>query len=264
MRLALCGTAMVLSMALCAVSAVGQDKGKDKVTKVDPSAQDLAMLAQTKEAVGKVAAVDVKAGTMTLTIEIASQEPKNPTAMANVSTQMQLQQQQLMQYYQQYLNAKSAAGKQQAMVRYQNKLLQMQNAGMNLQNMVTTVKTAKDYKLDIMDGLKVARKQPADQYDEMGERIKYSSEELEKRKSKDIPEGYTAAPEDLQTGQTVKLFLSPPKKKTSESASSPPATGDNKNSASDLQPRTQVRMALIVEDAPPPPDEKTKKKKKDN
>jgi hypothetical protein len=250
------------------MESAGQDK--NSVTKQDTTSQDYTALAQQKEVIGKIASVDVKAGIMTFTIETSHQEPKDPQAVAIFTQKQATQQQQLALDYQKYLNAKSVTAQQQALVRYQKLQAQIQQSNANAQNLFKTVTTGKDYDLEIMDSLKVARRQLAEKYDDMGELIKYKAEDLEKLKSKDIPSGYIATSDDLQVGQTVKLYISPPKKdkKTTDSSSSGGSTqstsGDADTKKTDPPPnRPRVRMALIVEEAPPPPDTSKKKKKND-
>jgi len=262
-------------LILLPIVSEGQDQpntNTPKVTKQDPTSQDYAALAQLNETYGKIANLDVKAGTMTLTIETAQQDPKNPQANALQQQLTQVQQQRLALEYQKYQMARNANAKQQALLRYQALQQQMlATAAMNTKMSVIS----KDYDLDVMDTLKVARKDVAAKYDDEGELIKYKASELEKMKSKDVPGGYTASPDDLQVGQKVKLFLSPPKKKDARSgdasadAKTDKSTSDggdakSKQNVSSQANHAQVRMAMILEDAPPPPDSDNTKKKKKN
>jgi hypothetical protein len=240
-------------------------KDKDKTAKEDPTALDYQNLAKMKEVVGKIAAVDVKAKTMTLTIEFSHQEP-NKNFNANSANQKILQLQQQIQHdYEQAARAKNPAGRQQALMRVQNHIQQLQNAGVNLEKMFTIVKTTKDFSLEVEDPLKVARATLPNKFDDQGEVVKYTDDQLKQMKSTDIQGAYTASPEDLKGGQTVRLYLDPPKtdKKTDT------ADGDSKDSKSSqsVPPAnlSRVRMVLIQEEAPvtDSPDPK-KKKKKDN
>jgi hypothetical protein len=275
MRILARSFALLLScLIMLPMVSQGQDQPNNtpKVTKQDPTSQDYAALAQLNEAYGKIANLDLKAGTMTLTIETAQQDPKNPQANALQQQLTQVQQQRLALEYQKYQMARNANAKQQALLRYQT--LQQQMLSTAALNMKMSL-ISKDYDLDVMDTLRVARKDVAAKYDDEGELIKYKPSELEKMKSKDVPGGYTATPDDLQVGQKVKLFLSPPKKKDAKSSEasadantdkskSDGGDGKSKQNASSQANHTQVRMAMILEDAPPPPDADNTKKKKKN
>src|SRR6267142_1085802 len=111
---------VVFSLALLVpVASQGQEKKdakKDKVTKEDTTPQDYAYLAQIKEIAGRISAVDVKNGTMTLTIEWSHWEPnKNMAAKGGNPNQKALQlQQQIMRDYEQIMRTKNPLQRDQA------------------------------------------------------------------------------------------------------------------------------------------------------
>jgi hypothetical protein len=270
MQRILVSAALLFSMTF-AVAAVleGQDttdnaKGKDKVTKVDATLEDYQNLAKLKDVTGKIAAVDVMSGTMTLTVDWSHLEPNKNFNAANQKAQQQ--QQQIQRDYNQIMQAKNSVQRQQALARLQTHV--SQNAAA-LDKMFTTVKATKDFDLVVQTSLKVARSAPEQKYDEEGGLVKYTDAELKKMKSPDVNGAYTAKPEDLKVGQGVKLFLDPPKddKKKSDKADTGTADSkDTKSGSTQQMPLSQVRMALITDESNvmDPPDNGKKKKKKDN
>jgi hypothetical protein len=258
--------ALVLTLAIPA-ALPGQDKTdkKDKITKEDATLEDYQNLGKLKDVVGKIAAIDVSGGTMTLTIDWSHVEPKNGNANA-VNQKVAQQQQQIQRDYTQIMQTKNPVHRQQALARLQSHL---QQSGANLQNMFHVVKASKDFDLVVLDKLKVARSNPEQKFDDQGEVMKYTEDQLKKMKSADINGAYTAKPEDLKVGQGVKLYLDPPKddkKKTDDKKSD--AAGDSKDTkatSTQQMPLSQVRMVLITDESGVmDPDSAKKKKKKDN
>lgn len=234
----------------------GQDKKdakkKSDVVVEETTTADYAALAKTKEIWGKISALDLKAGTMTLTIEWQHWEPKDAKG-ADLNQAMAKYQQQIMREYNQIMTSKNPITRQQGLVR-----LQQTMAGANFQKMFKVVKSCKDFDLEVMTDLKVARANLEVKYDDNGEIVKYSDADLKKMKSTDMPGGYKASPDDLTVGQGVKLSLSPPKKKATDDT-------DDKSSSAGKTPLTQVRMVLIVTEYDPPETKaKDDKKKKKN
>jgi hypothetical protein len=279
----------------------GQDKkdAKKKSTVImeDATPQDYEALGKTKEIAGTIVAVDVKAATMTLRFEWQHWEPKdknNSSAKVNNANAKVLKyQQQIMREYQQAMTAKNPIQLQQALMRLQQSMMQLElQAGVSaaeFQKMFHIVKSSKDFDLEIMDTLKVARSQPEVKYDDAtGESVKYTDEQLKKMKSPDIKDAYKATPDDLMIGQGVVLYLSPPKKKkddkddkaktdgdktAADKTAADKADGDKTDKTEKTLPATkialpQVRMVLITTDAdlpePAKTNDKKKKKKKDN
>src|SRR5262249_16610280 len=137
----------------------------------------------------------------------------------------------------------------------------LQNAGANLQNMFKVVKSSKDFDLEIMDALKVARAELPMKFDAEGEVIQYTDAQKKKMKSpSDPPGGYTASPEDLLPGQTVKFWLSPPKKKAESTSGDSKDDKDKSTLSGTAVNRPQVRIALIQQDGDPPEPKDTKQK----
>jgi hypothetical protein len=259
--------ALVLAFAIPAAAVLpGQDKtdkAKDKVVKEDATLEDYQNLGKLKDVAGKIAALDLTAGTMTLTIDWSHMEPKNGNANA-VNQKAAQQQQQIQRDYTQIMQAKNPVQRQQALARLQTHL---QQSGANLQNMFHVVKASKDFDLVVLDTLKVARSTPEHKFDDQGEVIKYTDDQLKKMKSADITGAYTAKPDDLKVGQGVKLYLDPPKddKKKSDEKKSDSAASDSKDTkakSTTQMPLSQVRMVLITDDSGVMDAESAKKKKK--
>jgi hypothetical protein len=236
-------TLLAALLILCpAVSFSRQKDGqnKDTVTKEEAKAQDYANLAQVKEIVGRIGDIDLKAGSLTLTIESQRLEP-NADAKVDGT-----QQQKLMLQYSQIMALPNSVKKQQMLVKFQAQLQQLQAS-----SMFKTVKFSKDYELPVVDKLKVARAKLEQKYTDEGEIIKYSAADLKKMKSPDITGAFIAAEEDLKSGLMVKLYLTAPKKLT---------TKDKQATASPLAGRPQVKMVLIGDEGslaePPDPPKK--------
>jgi hypothetical protein len=260
-------TMFVLTLLLLPASGVGQEKkgdgGKGKVNREDATPQDYAYLVQAKEAYGKIVAVDVKAGTMTLSIEFQHWEPnKNNPGKANPNQKILQLQQQIQRDYEQVMRAKNPLQKQQALIRLQQDMqkaqMQAGKGAPDFMQMFHVVKTVKEFDLAVMDAVKVARTQPEAKFDtDTGEIIKYTDEQLKKMKSPDVPGGLTANPADLAAGQAVKIWVGTAKPEPKGKD----AGGDAKAA---MQNRPQVRMVLILADstAPEPKSKGDKKDKK--
>jgi hypothetical protein len=255
------GTVLLTVLFTIPGASEGQDKKgskKNDVVVEDATPQDYAALGKIKEIVGKIAAIDVKAGTMTFTLEWQTWELNNNAGKGGDQAMAKLQQQ-YMREYQQIMQSKNPMQRQQAFMRLQQT---MQQAGVNYQKLFHVVKHSKDFDLDLMSTLKVARATMESKYDEQGEIIKYSDEQLKKLKSPDVPGGYIATTEDLVAGQGVKLFLSPPKSKPKDTTES---KDGEKTPAGTTVAHPQVRMVLIqTEPVAPDPKSKDDKKKKKN
>ncbi len=304
-RLIPCGAMLLAALLVLPITSSGQQKNKlkqDTVTKEDATSQDYANLAQVKEIVGKITDLDVKEQTMTFTIEWSHVELNpNPPNAAKLNTKAAKLQQQLLRDYNSAVSTSDPIHRQQALTKFQVHLQQLQAAGnAAVMNMFQVLKSSKDFNATIMDKVKVARLQLEQKYNDEGEEVKYTAEELKKLKSPDITGAYKATSDDLKVGQSVKLYLSPPKKqdakktdkgantsdkdakatdkdavksdqdtkKTDQEAkksdSSSGSASDKTADSSTQSDRPQVRMILIIDEpaiTTDPPDTTTKKKK---
>jgi hypothetical protein len=283
-RLFICFGLLAALPLLWPAEAVGQKKNAPKLeTTTD---QDYAAVRKLKEITGVLTELDPEAKTLTLRVEYFTYEPLPMKANNQQNQQynnLVRQQQRLMNEYQSIMNARNPAQQQQRMARfqrdYQNFVMQAQRLGVAMQPKFKTVPHAKEVEFDLSPELKVARAKPPMQYDDKGNVKEYTKEELKKMRSADMP-GYTAAVDDLQAGQTVKLYLGRPKAKKkspgesdktdepAKKASEPDLTaGDGKTTSGSkgadekkAPERAFVRMILIQTDADPS-FQKTKKKR---
>lgn len=99
---------------------------------------------------------------------------------------------------------------QQMMQQMQRQMQAAQNADKNSPYKVES--TFKSYEFNIKDDVIVRRMSPAFGYDDKGNLKQYTPAELQKLKGKNtkLP-GYEAKIEDLEPGQTVQVFIMPPK-----------------------------------------------------
>ena len=111
------------------------------------------------------------------------------------------------------------------------------------------VKEHKEVDFQTADGVKVRTKDPPAKFDDKGNPVKYTKEELQELKGKDssLP-GYEAAPDALQTGDTVKVTLARPKSTKKD---------DDKKDDADMKKSNEVTVIVILAE-----DEGGGKKKK--
>ena len=233
-----CGVVLLVAFVLLPISSWGQQKNKqnkDTVTKVDATLQDYTDLAQVKEIAGKIADVDVKEQTMTFTIEWSSVQPNpNPPNLGKKNQKAAQLQQQLTRNYNTAMSSNNPIHRQQALMRFQQHLQQLQATGNAIvASMFQVVKSSKDFTVTIVDNVKVAKLQLETKYNDEGEEVKYTAAELKKLKSTDITGAYKAAPDDLKIGQSVVLYLIPPKKQDTKKTDKDAKKTDSDSSKSD-------------------------------
>jgi hypothetical protein len=288
-------------------AAVSQNKAdrknapKQEVT----TEQDYTNLGKAKEATGKISYLDATAKTLTLTVTYQTSEPLPPKPGQDnrVNQQynaLQRQQQRLANDYQSIMRAKNPVQQQQRLQRwqydYQQVQLKMQQLAATAKSQFKTVNHTKDYELDIVPEPKVSRLTLPMEYDDKGNVKEYTKEELKKMRDKELP-GYTAKFEDVQVGQTVKVYLikpAPPKKSSKKDTDSEakkdgeeakkdtetkkeadpktdpeakkPATksASTEKGADDPPPHPRVRAIVIQTEADPAATQRDQKKKKQN
>lgn len=149
--------------------------------------------------------------------------------MAHLQQQyMQLMQSKTPQQYQQHMHsfmqamqkmqmqmaqveARQAQQMQQMMMQMMQKQAQAQQ-NLNKNSPYSVEVTTKTYEFNIRDDVIVRRMSPPSGYDDKGNVKQYSTADLQKLKGTNakLP-GYEAKIEDLEPGQTVQVFLAPPK-----------------------------------------------------
>jgi hypothetical protein len=310
MRKVLCCAAALVALNLALLSDVsqGQVKPGQKKTTVqtqDATPQDYAALVQAKEIIGTITYVDVGTNTLTIRVELQQMVPNTNTANnKNLNAQQQAllrSQQQIMRDYQNIMNSRNPLQQQQRlqklMMDYQNLQMRMAQSGMNT-NQYKTVTVVKEFDIDLApgEGLRVARAKLPEEYDDKGNIVKYTEEELKKLRDP-VLGGFLAKPADLLPGQKVNLYVSPrpkanktdpkknktdPKKVDEDAKKTEPGdepltpkttgkTGDTTTGkiGGDAQspPHPYVRSIMIVAEPDPaaqPKNDKKKKKKNNN
>jgi hypothetical protein len=293
----LAGLLLVASISRAQDNPRPKKKNKDDHSRV-ASDDDYKALGKYKEVVGRLLSLDAnldpgqegKDGLtqqMTLRVEYPALELKPGKSLNNPQMQKQIQallrqQQQAQREYQQILRIRNPIQQQQRLMQLFNRLMQQQaNAAqkaMDPRNSpFRTVTFSVTFDLPIREKVKVARAKLDVEYDDKGNVIEYTKEELKKRKDPDMP-GYKATFDDLQPGQLIKVYLAKPKSaekkkekakddaKAGEAADKAkaadllkpdvkdPAAKDKEKSKDETPPeeyRPEVRMILILTDADP-------------
>jgi hypothetical protein len=267
-RLFVCFGLLAVLPVLWPSEAAGQKQKKNTPKLEDATDEDYAAIRKLKDISGTLTALDPEAKTLTLRYEYQTYEPiplkPNPRAGQQYNNLLRTQQR-LMNDYQQILRAKNPAQQQQRMQRwmldYQRFQVQAQQMGVKAQ--YKTVAHAKEFDFDVSAEVKVARAKPPMEYDDKGNIKEYTKEELKKMRDPDMP-GYTARIDDLQAGQTVKLYLGKPKAKkgssTSKKDDDAKKSGDPKAKEDDAAKKTDEPAKKSGEDARPSKDKSDEKK----
>jgi hypothetical protein len=257
-----CFTLLLTALMILPSGSGAQDKKDKKKPAVieEGSPSEYAALGNMKDVLGTISAVDTAAKTMTLTIEFTHYEPNtNPNTAKTVNKATANLEAQYIREYNQIMTNKNPIAREQNMLKLQQT---MTAAGVNFSKMFKSVKSSKDFNVELKDPVKVARSTLETKYDDQGEIIKYSDEQLKKMKSTDVSGAYTATPDELKVGQDVKVIFAPAKKKTVASATKDDGTTKTTIEATVTVP---VVRTVIINHEPPEFDTKpndVKKKKK--
>ncbi len=154
--------------------------------------------------------------------------------MQQLAMQMQqMEAQAMMQFQMQYARMQMQEMQQMAQVMQQI----ARTAGNPANQPYKVVNTQKDFELEIQDKASVRRLTLPVEYDDMGNVKKYTKAELaELRGTESSKPGYAAKLDDLQPGQDVTLYLTPPSK---QAAADLGTTQSN---------RSTVRMIVVMRD----------------
>jgi len=267
-RLFVCFGLLALLPALWPSEAAGQKQQKNTPKLEDATDEDYAYVRKLKDVSGILTALDPETKTLTLRVEYYTYEPiplkPNPRANQQYNNLVR-QQQRLINDYNQIMRAKNPAQQQQRMQKYGLDLQRFQQlaAQMGVQAKYKTVAHQKELDFDVSPEVKVVRSKPPMEYDDKGNIKEYTKEELKKMRDPDMP-GYTARIDDLQAGQTVKLYLGKPKAKkgssTSKKDDDAKKSDDPKAKEDDAAKKTDEPAKKPGEDARPPKDKTDKKK----
>lgn len=242
-RLAACLALLVAVPLLLPYPAVGQGRpAKKKLKQEVATPEDYAAVRKMKEISGVVTSFDAAEKTVTLKVDYNTYEvvPPRPGQQNPADRQMQAllkQQQALAKEAQVIQRIRNPIQQQQRLAAYQIRLqqFQLQVAAAQAQGPKVNTKTiahTKELDFDFVPEPKVARANLPMEYDDKGKVKEYTEAEKKKLRSPDLA-GYTAKFEDLEPGQTVKLYLAKPKpaKKKNDPAAKKPAEGDSRDGA---------------------------------
>ncbi|MFO0966400.1 MAG: hypothetical protein U0793_12560 [Gemmataceae bacterium] len=263
----------VVALAVAAESRLDAQK-KDKKDKAPAKASDAeyAELAKYPEMTGKLLTIDDKGVTVRNDFPTWVPNPSFKPGSLKLPGHLEFRKNQLLREQQDALRVKNLADRQRRLLHVQR---EMEKLNVDIAKHFSSDKTIKNgpYKLvtatrdfDLTFEEKVVvRTNIAPTSDATGKA--YSKDDLEKLKSKDPKTpGYPAKLGDVVAGQSVKLFLKAPPKKTTDKATDKKDTttdkttdkAPDKTATDDVAPRPTVRLILILEDMPATSDPKTK------
>jgi hypothetical protein len=240
-------------------------KKKNKTNVTPATAEEYKQLRALREVIGKLASVDTQ--TVTLDVEYHIPVPGKGGRQGNLNA-LQREYQEVVRQQTRLLTAQNPVQFERRLVQLQVQMQRLQNQMANQQLRLAnpggkTKKAYKEFDLEPVEKLVVRRWVLPVEYDDKGNVKEYTKDEIAALRGKDksVP-GYQAKPEDLQAGQTVRVYLLAPK--PAKKAAKKEEENDAKTPSSTIA-RPQVRMVLILaepnEPAAPP---KEKKKKKQN
>jgi hypothetical protein len=272
MRSILLGVGLLLGLLLLAGDVNGQrkkgGKRKDQTRERVATDEDYVALGYYKEVFGKLLELQENKS-MKLKVEYQLLEPKDPSEMPKVKgkgqkqIQQQRLQQQLLREYQKILNAKNPYDQLVRLQQFQNRVMALQAADAQKQfqaaldprnNPFKPVKYSVEFELPIVPDVRVARATLPVEYDDKGNVVEYTKDELKKRKDPKMP-GFTAKFEDLQVGQIIKVYLRKPKKTK--------ATDKDKDKDKDAAKDKEEAKDKLKDEVKDKASEETKDKAKD-
>jgi len=229
--------------------AIGADNKNAKEVDKPTTQQDYNQLQQAGQISGKLTRFDAKTRTFTLEIEYEYLEANNKGGNnTNVQRQLQ-QQQQILREQQRILQSRNPVDRQRRMQQLIARIQrdQLQAAGKNQNGAFKVVTAHKDFELQAAADAKVRTLLLPEAFDEKGSLKKYTPQELKELKGADanLP-GYKSSMDDLEVGQTVKIYL----------AKGKPVSKDKEVEAD----KPQVSLLVIEKQAEPTPGKGKKKK----
>jgi len=230
---------------LLAASDEGLGQGKEKKKAKDDndkaSVQDYKQIQQAKELEGKLASVDGGGNKLSFQINFPYLE-KNPKYNPSKAAASDYQQWQNLYRDQVAIQqAKNPIQRQQRINQFLKDLQRLQNqAGKNPNGPFKVVNNYKEFELPMVDKVVIRKLTLGIEYDNEGQIIQRTKEDIAKLKGKDpkVP-GFAAKLDELKNGQVVHLFLNPAK--VDKNADKDEGIGNI--------PRPTVRMIVIVQEA---------------
>jgi hypothetical protein len=237
------GTAILFLVVgvLIPTEARGQKKGKGDAAKA--TAADYAQLAQLNEVTGKLVSAETSSLTLRLDYPRIEANPSFNPNNANKAVLSQIKR--VMADESRILKEKNPIKRQQRMAQLVRDVTRLQQQLTGVGSGATSmpyrvVKDGKDFQLNVDDKASVRWQDLPLKYDDKGNAIKYTKEQLQELKGKDKNKpGYQGKFEDLTPGQLVKLSL-----KASESKSGKETDG--------VANGPSVNMILILKDSDNP------------
>jgi len=233
--------------------ALGQNRPAKKNKAVPASSEEYAQIKTLSAVVGRLGSVDTSGSSGTImTLEIPYQAPATaPEAARKQGYQAQLNS--LQRQYQAALQIRNPVYRSQRLAQLATRMQQVQALG----NGAASTLAYKQFDMEGIDKLVIRRLNLPFEYDEKGYPKKYSKEDLDRLKGKDktLP-GYEAGLLDLQTSQTVQVYLakSKPAQKDAKAAVDPEQTLPKKDGKDKQGDRPadlpQVRMIVILAEPP--------------
>jgi hypothetical protein len=238
---------LILGLILLAVWALppdarSQQKPGDAKNKVeDATSDDYAQLNNLRDVVGTLTQIDQNTPTVSFKVSYQTVDPKNSNSL---NTQ-QIRLQQLLAQQQQALTIKNPAQRQNRLAQLQAQINRAQQQ--SLANM-KTIPHYKGYELLPTNKVEVRWQKPKTQYDDKGNVIEYTADQLRKLRGNDPNKvGYEGNFEDLAAGQTVKLYLLKSKKPAPAKDSAPDdKTKKDDKSDDPFAGRPRISMVLIL------------------
>jgi hypothetical protein len=213
---------------LVALVLVGPILGADKPLTKD----QIDKLIAKGEFSGKLAKSDNSTKNFTVQVEYYEADPAKVQALQQYSQTRLLQ----------IRGIRNAQEKQRQLVLYQAELAKREAEAYK--------KATRDVALEADDGMKVRLSKEAlpPKFDEKGKVVKYTTKELSKLKgpNKSLP-GYTGEWENLNKGQTLKIYLA--KKKKTSSSTKDKSSKKDKDEPGDKDEPLKVRMILVQKEA---------------
>jgi hypothetical protein len=231
------------------------DKGEKKKKKGDKdvtgaTTADYAALARTRTIVGTLTNVEADGKSLTFHYHYQSLVPKNQKGKGqNLSRRLE----KLVQRQEQIMRIADPV----------KRIQRLQQLAAQIENLKAKIATAqasaykatparKEFDLQAIDDVKVRLMELPVEYDDDGHVIKYSPKQRKELKGKGNLPGYRGNWENLTPGQTVKLYLVPPKKKAADKGKGKDKVEVQDKAAFDLleEPdKPLVKMIVVLAEA---------------
>ena len=180
-------TSLLVGVLMALAAAAAQDKKPDADQPADPNPPPKPKTTKLDEVVGRLTKIDLKKNSLTIQVTITKPDPKAQSQIQHLQSEMG-----------QASRITNPAARARRIADLQSQ--------MNSQS--TRVKQEhKDVTLTLGEDLDVRLKTPPVEYDENNKRKKHTPEELKELKGPGNEWGYTGDLSQLQSGQSIKVYL---------------------------------------------------------